>query len=82
MEISPDPDLRETPTPWCGCCGRASSAAILALRFHAGLAGGQTHEHEFLGVVEELGSDVSGLKPGDVMVAPFEWADNTCCSSA
>jgi threonine dehydrogenase-like Zn-dependent dehydrogenase len=78
MEISPDPKLRETPTPWCGCCGRASSAAILALRFHAGLVGGQTHGHEFLGVVEELGSDVSGLKPGDVMVAPFEWADNTC----
>jgi threonine dehydrogenase-like Zn-dependent dehydrogenase len=34
--------------------------------------------HEFLGVVEEIGSDVSGLKPGDVVVAPFVWADNTC----
>ena len=34
--------------------------------------------HEFLGVVEDLGSDVSGLKAGDVVVAPFVWADNTC----
>ena len=34
--------------------------------------------HEFLGVVEEIGADVSGLKAGDVVVAPFVWADNTC----
>jgi threonine dehydrogenase-like Zn-dependent dehydrogenase len=34
--------------------------------------------HEFLGVVEDVGSDVSGLKSGDVVVAPFVWADNTC----
>jgi threonine dehydrogenase-like Zn-dependent dehydrogenase len=34
--------------------------------------------HEFLGVVEETGSQVSGLKRGDVVVAPFVWSDNTC----
>jgi threonine dehydrogenase-like Zn-dependent dehydrogenase len=34
--------------------------------------------HEFLGVVEHVGRDVSGLKPGDAVVAPFVWADNTC----
>ncbi len=34
--------------------------------------------HEFLGVVEEIGSEVSGLTAGDVVVAPFVWADNTC----
>jgi threonine dehydrogenase-like Zn-dependent dehydrogenase len=34
--------------------------------------------HEFLGVVEETGADVSGLSAGDVVVAPFVWADNTC----
>ncbi|WP_069628763.1 zinc-binding dehydrogenase [Streptomyces niveus] len=34
--------------------------------------------HEFLGVVEETGSEVRTLKRGDVVVAPFVWADNTC----
>src|SRR5437763_698243 len=34
--------------------------------------------HEFLGVVEETGSEVAGFAPGDVVVAPFVWADNTC----
>ena len=34
--------------------------------------------HEFLGVVEDLGADVSRLRRGDVVVAPFVWADNTC----
>ncbi len=34
--------------------------------------------HEFLGVVEETGSEVRTLKPGDVVVAPFVYSDNTC----
>ncbi|MFJ7962721.1 zinc-dependent alcohol dehydrogenase family protein [Streptomyces sp. NPDC096324] len=34
--------------------------------------------HEFLGVVEETGSAVTGLRPGDVVVAPFVYSDNTC----
>lgn len=34
--------------------------------------------HEFLGVVEEAGAEVRGLRPGDVVVAPFVYADNTC----
>ncbi|MER5787124.1 alcohol dehydrogenase catalytic domain-containing protein [Streptomyces sp. NPDC001980] len=34
--------------------------------------------HEFLGIVEETGSEVSGVKAGDLVVAPFLWADNTC----
>jgi threonine dehydrogenase-like Zn-dependent dehydrogenase len=34
--------------------------------------------HEFLGIVEETGSDVSGLKAGDLVVAPFTYCDNTC----
>ncbi|MEU6609826.1 alcohol dehydrogenase catalytic domain-containing protein [Streptomyces shenzhenensis] len=34
--------------------------------------------HEFLGVVEETGADVRGVKPGDVVVAPFVYSDNTC----
>nr|WP_202035450.1 zinc-dependent alcohol dehydrogenase family protein [Streptomyces mexicanus] len=34
--------------------------------------------HEFLGIVEDIGTEVHTLKPGDVVVAPFVWADNTC----
>ncbi len=34
--------------------------------------------HEFLGAVEEAGSEVNGLKAGDVVLAPFFYADNTC----
>ncbi|MET8248101.1 alcohol dehydrogenase catalytic domain-containing protein [Streptomyces sp. NPDC005202] len=34
--------------------------------------------HEFLGIVEEIGSDVSGLRRGDFVVSPFAFADNTC----
>lgn len=34
--------------------------------------------HEFLGVVEDTGAEVTGLRRGDLVVAPFVWADNTC----
>jgi threonine dehydrogenase-like Zn-dependent dehydrogenase len=34
--------------------------------------------HEFLGVVEDVGSQVSGLKTGEVVLVPFVWSDNTC----
>ena len=39
---------------------------------------GRRMGHEFIGVVEDVGSDVSGLTSGDLVVAPFVWADNTC----
>jgi threonine dehydrogenase-like Zn-dependent dehydrogenase len=34
--------------------------------------------HEFLGVVEDTGSEVSGFTAGDVVIAPFVWSDGTC----
>jgi threonine dehydrogenase-like Zn-dependent dehydrogenase len=34
--------------------------------------------HEFLGIVEAVGTAVSRLKAGDVVVSPFVWSDNTC----
>ncbi|MFF2845332.1 alcohol dehydrogenase catalytic domain-containing protein [Streptomyces sp. NPDC058001] len=39
---------------------------------------GRPMGHEFLGVVEETGADVTGLKAGDLVVAPFKYCDNTC----
>ncbi|MGB3857808.1 MAG: zinc-dependent alcohol dehydrogenase family protein [Ornithinimicrobium sp.] len=34
--------------------------------------------HEFVGVVEELGSEVTTLTVGDFVIAPFTYGDNTC----
>jgi threonine dehydrogenase-like Zn-dependent dehydrogenase len=34
--------------------------------------------HEFIGVVEEVGTNVSTLKKGDFVIAPFAWSDGTC----
>jgi hypothetical protein len=34
--------------------------------------------HEFIGVVEAVGSDVRTIKRGDLVVAPFAWSDGTC----
>jgi len=40
--------------------------------------GGRRMGHEFIGIVEDVGADVAGLQRGDLVVAPFVWADNTC----
>ncbi|QGN48412.1 zinc-dependent alcohol dehydrogenase family protein [Micromonospora sp. WMMD558] len=39
---------------------------------------GQRIGHEFLGVVEETGAEVSTVRRGDLVVAPFVWSDGTC----
>lgn len=39
---------------------------------------GRRMGHEFLGVIEDTGPEVSRLQRGDLFVAPFVWADNTC----
>jgi threonine dehydrogenase-like Zn-dependent dehydrogenase len=41
-------------------------------------AAGTPMGHEFLGVVEDTGKDVTSVKAGDLVVAPFAWQDNTC----
>lgn len=39
---------------------------------------GRPMGHEFIGVVEEVGDDVSSLRPGHHVIAPFVWSDGTC----
>jgi threonine dehydrogenase-like Zn-dependent dehydrogenase len=39
---------------------------------------GNSMGHEFIGVVEDTGSDVSTIKRGDLVIAPFAWSDGTC----
>ena len=34
--------------------------------------------HEFIGVVDETGSDVTDLDFGDFVISPFSWSDGTC----
>ena len=39
---------------------------------------GRRMGHEFVGLVEAVGSDVRTVKRGDLVVAPFAWSDGTC----
>jgi threonine dehydrogenase-like Zn-dependent dehydrogenase len=34
--------------------------------------------HEFIGVVEEVGADVGGVRPGAVVIAPFVYSCGVC----
>src|SRR5690349_6734147 len=34
--------------------------------------------HEFVGVVEDVGSEVRNVKKGDFVIAPFAYSDGTC----
>jgi len=39
---------------------------------------GRRMGHEAIGVVEEVGSDVTTLAVGDTVIVPFAWSDGTC----
>jgi threonine dehydrogenase-like Zn-dependent dehydrogenase len=34
--------------------------------------------HEFIGVVEDVGAEVSNIKKGELVIAPFAFSDGTC----
>jgi len=34
--------------------------------------------HELVGIVEQVGSEVSTVEPGDFVIVPFAYSDNTC----
>ncbi|HTA39737.1 MAG TPA: zinc-binding dehydrogenase [Candidatus Acidoferrales bacterium] len=79
LETVADPVLRE-PTD---AIVRVTSAAICGsdLWFYRGVTKwepGERTGHEFIGVVEEVGSDVRTVKRGDVVIAPFVSSDGTC----
>ena len=79
VEEVPDPTLQQ-PTDalvrvvYACVCG----SDLWPYRSMAASEQGSRMGHEFLGVVEDVGSEVSGLNAGDLVVAPFVWADNTC----
>jgi threonine dehydrogenase-like Zn-dependent dehydrogenase len=39
---------------------------------------GRRMGHEFIGVVEDVGADVTSVRRGDVVVAPFAFSDGSC----
>lgn len=79
VENVPDPVLRE-PTDAVVRVLRACVCGSDLWPYGSRLATehGDRIGHEFLGVVEEAGAEVSGLKPRDVVVAPFTFSDGTC----
>jgi hypothetical protein len=79
VENVPDPQLRE-PTDAVVRVVRACICGSDLWPYWSMPASeqGERIGHEFLGVVEDFGSEVSGLAKGDLVVAPFVWADNTC----
>ncbi|MER8184660.1 zinc-dependent alcohol dehydrogenase family protein [Kitasatospora sp. NPDC094015] len=79
VEEVPDPRI-ERPgdavvrvTHACVC-----GSDLWAYRGVAARQPGQRIGHEFVGVVEEVGAGVGGLRPGDRVLAPFVWSDGSC----
>ncbi len=75
----PDPVIKR-PTQaiikvTAGCiCG----SDLWPYRGESPIKAGHTIGHECVGVVEEVGAEVSQFKPGDFVVVPFCHCDNTC----
>lgn len=79
VEQVPDPRI-ERPTD---AVVRITHACICGsdLWFYRGVAPwepGWRTGHEWMGVVEEVGSEVTSVKPGDHVLAPFAYSDGTC----
>ncbi|WNO75370.1 zinc-dependent alcohol dehydrogenase family protein [Streptomyces sp. AM8-1-1] len=79
VEEVPDPTVQQ-PTDVVLRVLRACicGSDLWAYRGDSARQPGQRIGHEFLGVVEEAGAEVTGFRPGDLVVAPFVWSDGTC----
>ncbi len=79
VEDAPDPVLRQ-PTDAIVRIVRSCVCGSDLHPYHSMPASrqGTPMGHEFLGVVEDLGAEVSALARGDLVVAPFAYSDNTC----
>jgi threonine dehydrogenase-like Zn-dependent dehydrogenase len=79
VEDVPDPKL-ELPTDALVRVVRACICGSDLHPYHSMPASeqGSPMGHEFIGVVEDTGSDVATLQRGDLVIAPFAWSDNTC----
>jgi threonine dehydrogenase-like Zn-dependent dehydrogenase len=79
VENVPDPVIKESTDALV----RITTACICGSDLHpygsmATAAGPARIGHEFIGVVEDVGSDVTTVTKGDLVVAPFAYSDGTC----
>jgi threonine dehydrogenase-like Zn-dependent dehydrogenase len=76
---APDPTVQQ-PTDALVRVARACvcGSDLHPFRSMPATPGGSPMGHEFVGVVEEVGTEVSTLAPGNVVIAPFAWSDGTC----
>lgn len=79
LENVPDPSIKASTD----AIVRVVRAAICGsdLWFYRGVTQwepGERTGHEFVGVVEDIGSDVRSVRKGDYVVAPFVSSDGTC----
>jgi threonine dehydrogenase-like Zn-dependent dehydrogenase len=79
VETVPDPKLQE-PTD---AVVRILRSCVCGTDLHPYRAMPTSPEgvpmgHEFLGIIEDVGSDVATLRHGDVVIAPFAYSDGTC----
>jgi threonine dehydrogenase-like Zn-dependent dehydrogenase len=79
VEHVPDPTLK-APTDAIVRITRSCVCGSDLHPFHTMAASGEgvPMGHEFIGVVEEIGSQVTSLAKGDFVIAPFAFQDNTC----
>ncbi|WP_194396368.1 zinc-binding dehydrogenase [Microbacterium atlanticum] len=79
VETVPDPIIKN-PTD---AIVRTVRSCICGSDLHPYHSMHATHQgnpmgHELIAVVEEVGAEVASVKPGDFVVAPFAFQDNTC----
>lgn len=75
----PDPKIQESTD----AIVRVVRACVCGSDLHPyhsmpGSEDGSSMGHEFVGVVEEIGSAVTTVKSGDLVIAPFAWSDGSC----
>ncbi|TDX78994.1 threonine dehydrogenase-like Zn-dependent dehydrogenase [Rathayibacter sp. PhB151] len=79
VEEVPDPVIQQ-PTE---ALIRVTYACVCGSDLHpyhdlGGTPEGRRMGHEAIGVVEQIGDDVTTLSVGDTVIVPFAWSDGTC----
>jgi threonine dehydrogenase-like Zn-dependent dehydrogenase len=75
----PDPVIQH-PTDAIVRVVRACSCGSDLHPYHnkAPTAEGSSIGHECIGIVEDIGADVTSVRKGSLVIVPFAWSDGTC----